>query len=286
MKPIKLHYYNTTPNMGDMLNVEIINNIFNREVVHANNKKCNLLAIGSLLEQFLMREKNTVKSFSRKYFGKKMYVWGAGFIAEPNTLIIRPNNLPETFFRNIEFTAVRGEYTKNRIEKIQKKTLNNLILGDPGLLASKLIDANKIEKKYKLGIVPHYVDKDNKIMGQIQSAIKDSKIINIQAEPMQVIEEIAQCETIISTAMHGLIVADSFGIPNRWCRCSDKLTGGNYKFKDYYSVFNLNDMEPLDLNNIEIKEDFIDNICNNYKIDYQKVKQIQKRLIESFPKKI
>ena len=37
--------------------------------------------------------------------------------------------------------------------------------------------------------------------------------------------------------MHGLIAADALGIPNARIRVADRITGGDYKFRDYYSVF-------------------------------------------------
>jgi hypothetical protein len=50
---------------------------------------------------------------------------------------------------------------------------------------------------------------------------------------------------VISSSLHGLIVADSLGIPNVWLRLSPDVLGGDYKFKDYYSVFGLAP-EPID----------------------------------------
>ena len=119
------------------------------------------------------------------------------------------------------------------------------MLGDPGLLASKLIDTNSIVKKHRLGIIPHYVDKSSSIFTDINTNIKGSIIIDVQDDPVKVIRNIAECEVIISTAMHGLIVADSLGIPNKWCTCSDRLTGGNYKFIDYYSSLDIKGPEPI-----------------------------------------
>ena len=40
--------------------------------------------------------------------------------------------------------------------------------------------------------------------------------------------------------MHGLIAADSLGIPNQWFALSEQVIGNGYKFADYYSVFEIN----------------------------------------------
>jgi pyruvyltransferase len=41
--------------------------------------------------------------------------------------------------------------------------------------------------------------------------------------------------------LHGLVFADSLGVPNKWIYLTDKLAGGSFKFHDYYSVFHIYD---------------------------------------------
>ena len=45
--------------------------------------------------------------------------------------------------------------------------------------------------------------------------------------PFKCIKQIADCE-IISSALHGLIAADSLNIPNKWIKLSNKLVGNNF----------------------------------------------------------
>ncbi|MNJ76536.1 hypothetical protein D3C77_738380 [compost metagenome] len=44
--------------------------------------------------------------------------------------------------------------------------------------------------------------------------------------------------------MHGLIVADSFEVPNRRLRLSNGLIS-DFKFVDYYSAFSMEEPKPL-----------------------------------------
>ena len=62
-------------------------------------------------------------------------------------------------------------------------------------------------------------------------------VINVRRHPSAVIRDIASCGAILSSSLHGLVVADSYGIPAAWTSGSPPLTGGDFKFQDYASAF-------------------------------------------------
>jgi polysaccharide pyruvyl transferase WcaK-like protein len=64
-------------------------------------------------------------------------------------------------------------------------------------------------------------------------------LLNINDPPLAFLNKLQSCEVVISSAMHSLIAADSLGMPNIRIKISDNITGGDYKFKDYYSVFGI-----------------------------------------------
>jgi len=112
--------------------------------------------------------------------------------------------------------------------------------------------------------------------------LENYKLIDITKNPIYILNEIAKCKVILSSAMHGLIVADSFNIPNQWIKLSELLYGGDYKFKDYYSVFGY-EPEAIDLKQDVINSDTIEEIKYKYKkLNFkEKIDKIKDKLLQS-----
>ena len=179
----------------------------------------------------------------------------------------------------MKILALRGKHTQKQVENILKRKIN-VTLADGGLLASKLLDLSKIEKKYKVGIIPHYVDFKFDLSKNV--GLENYRVIDVTKNPMFVLSEIAQCEVILSSSLHGLIIADSFNIPNKWVKMSDNLFGGDYKFRDYYSIY---DYEPkaIDLRDEIVDEKTIETIKKEYeKLNFkEKIEKAQEELLEA-----
>lgn len=132
-----------------------------------------------------------------------------------------------------EFRFVRGELTKKAL-----KLESSLPTGDLGLLAYKLVDQDigKVKKKYQCGIIPHYVDQNHSWLKKIKSELKEHCIIiDVKNSASMVSRQIEMCETIYSSSLHGIIVADSLNIPNTWIKLSNNVVGDGFKFSDYNS---------------------------------------------------
>lgn len=64
------------------------------------------------------------------------------------------------------------------------------------------------------------------------------RFIDVLDEPAKVIDAIACCEVVISTSLHGIIVAEAYGVPAVWAIAGDRVLGGEFKFRDYYEGTN------------------------------------------------
>lgn len=212
-------------NLGDDLNLSLLPLITSGKIIpyqysilsHILNKNI-YSCIGSIIAS---ADKNTV-------------IWGSGAIE---------NSLKENFcFKKI--LSVRGPLTRKLL--VENGYDCPKAYGDPALLISKYYKPD-VCVKYKLGIIPHYVDLDNPILCSIKES-RDVKIINFHeySNWQNVIDQILSCGFIISSSLHGLILCDSYNIPNIWCKFSSKIYGQDFKFRDYLlSVNRENNMIPF-----------------------------------------
>jgi pyruvyltransferase len=205
---LPVYWYDTVVNFGDLLTPTLLKKHDISPVWYPLDK-AKIVVVGSILH--ILPE-----NFSG-------FIVGAGLFKDV------PIKFPHA-----KILAVRGNLTKSIIDAPA-----STVMGDPGLLADTLIETRQ-KKQFTLGIVPHYVDKSDERIQKIFDRYKNEiLIIDVQRKPADVISDIDRCEHIISSSLHGMIVADSLGIPNTWTILSDKVRGGGFKFYDYASAFGM-----------------------------------------------
>ncbi len=256
--PINVYYWNPTHNFGDMLNEDLLNYFkikFNRvETSEAEN-----IFVGSIL------------GFGG--YSKKLNTFGVGFICKPSKSCKFP--------KGINCHCLRGKKTKYEVEKITGKRISNCLLGDPGLLCSRFIPV-KAQRKYDVGIICHSSDQNSPYLKNIKLKNKSYIFIDIHSSTKEVCHKINECKFILSSAMHGLIVADSYGIPNRRIILTDSKkpaqTRCNFKFDDYYSIYeNVKVPCAIDLKYSSITDADVDEFYKSY--------NIPRRVIQDFCEK-
>ncbi len=264
-------FYCDIPNFGDALNPIIFSKLAKIKIRFAPVDFAMIMGIGSLGDMLLMDTKDHI------FKENPIWLFSTGIGFEEGKFFHNPNIiLPEKLRRNVKCYALRGKLTEARISKMLGHS-TGAVLGDGGLLVSYLIDSDKIEKKYELGIVPHYADRDSKVFSKITGRIPNSKILDATLSVDKFLHDMCECKAVISTAMHPLIACDALRIPNQWVRISEETTS-RYKFYDYYSVFN-KQKEPLDLSNYEFCEADLNNLVKNYDISDEEVFKVQRELL-------
>ena len=234
---VKAYWYENNHNFGDILNPLFINQLSGKDVIWVNPelyRYTNYIVIGSILDK------------ANQY----SIVWGSGFISQESECLEKPSKV----------CAVRGPLTRQKL--LESGIDCPEVYGDPALLLPQIYTP-KTQKKYKLGIIAHYVDMDNAWLKKINDS--DVLLLDIQcADPFDFIEHVYSCEMVASSSLHGLIVADAYGIPSLWLEFSDKVVGKGFKFIDYFLSVGRSDTEPF----IIKKETSIDELVNSFP-DYE-----------------
>lgn len=260
MTRLKMFWWNELPNFGDALNPILVKRFFNTDVEWAPLREAALVGAGSCLQW--VASEVTVNPH-------EMHVWGTGYMYDKESPVAS---------ELVRHHAVRGK------DSARLGKLDSVALGDPGILCPLLFD-KPISKKYRVGIVPHLWNQDDVELPDITSRYSDVKIINVRHDPLEIVEQIASCDFIFASSLHGLIVADSFNIPNQWVGFNKKLFGGGWKFADYYSVYDIALPRMLQFTMNLVEQDKVDQLTGSFK-PRAGIKEMQRSLIQSFPKNI
>lgn len=222
---ILLKYYDFENNWGDKVNPYLVEKITGKKVVSSNSifnykHKPEILGVGSIITGDL----------------SNYVIWGSGIISEKTTALNKPRAI----------LALRG---LNTLKKMEEVGSGCDVFGDPVLLFPEIIFKHNVEKKYKYGIVPHFKNKKSEgIKKIVELNNPEIKIIDIQSEGVeQFVIDILSCENILSSSLHGLILAEAYGIPTCRVVFSEKILGGDFKFYDYYSGVGIHQMETFNI---------------------------------------
>lgn len=195
-------------NFGDHLSLKIVERMVNTPIQEFGKfptkgvKK--LLAVGSLL-----------------YFAyEDDVIWGTG---------LNGKTAEKRFytFDRLDVRAVRGPLTRQFLmENFYIECPE--IYGDPALLLPYLFPEfqRKANPKYPYLIIPHYKEIDLFPKDIYENVVYPS-------DPWEeILDKILDSELVIASALHGIIVAEAFGIPARMLRVSEREN--ILKYQDYY----------------------------------------------------
>lgn len=203
-------YAHGIENLGDSMVPWLTQNITHVDLPYSNPLAASgphLFTIGSILQ----------------YATSDCYIWGSGFIQSD----CKPKGRPK------QVAAVRGPLSQGRCQALG--IVAPLVFGDPALLTSRFILKKYSPISGRIGLVPHFVDwgtlSNPEINLQQNYHFIDIRTSNIES----FIDEITKCEYIVSTSLHGVILAEAFGVPAVWCEVSDNVVGKGFKFHDYFS---------------------------------------------------
>lgn len=144
------------------------------------------------------------------------------------------NGSTRTYGPDLRVEAVRGFLTQTIIERDAKQIPD--VIGDPGLLLPWLSPLPESEKRPGIGYVIHDVDREE--FARLYPTETD-RIIDNYAARDEFVRQLSQYDAVASTSLHGCIFAHAYGIPVAPFVLTDKVFGGDFKFRDHYSVFGI-----------------------------------------------
>jgi pyruvyltransferase len=216
--PLQLFWWKGVANFGDALSAIVVAHMCGREVVHRGPGMADLYAVGSLLQ--IARRKFSDK----KTYSKTPWIWGSGLL----------HAVPQDFLGNVHIALLRGPITASLLG------IKTDQFGDPGLLISEIVAASA--KTHRTGLVPHHSQvADPEIVALAQSS-DDFLLIDPMQDAASVCQQISACDQIYASSLHGLITADSYGVPSTWVSPGDQA---HLKYYDYAASIGRPMISPL-----------------------------------------
>ena len=215
-------------NFGDEITSIILNRKFHVAHSISNVDEADLISVGSILNKLVNNKAISLRN-------RKIHVVGSGLISpyvKHASLFKRMKPMGRTFGKSVVIHSVRGYMTQQVLTSLGEKEYP---VGDPGLMLPLIYDTDP-DKIYKIGFIPHISTIDNPEWKNVCSRVGNSIIIDFRTDDLEsIVTQIKSCDIIVSQSLHGLIIADAYGIPNCWYYDGPLHSGGKFKFYDYFS---------------------------------------------------
>lgn len=197
-------------NYGDLMGKYLVEKISQKEVIWSKPSK---FSIRDLFSPIYVTIGSVLTNVNHKCI-----IWGSGIVSKAYPI------------KKAKFLAVRGPQTRSHL--LSQGYDVPEVYGDPALLMPKYYNP-KIDKEYAFGVIPHYSDYD-----KIKDFYKDEDsilLIDLMTNDVEkTTNAFLKCNKIVSSSLHGVIVAHAYGIPAVWQKFSNNVFGDDIKYQDYF----------------------------------------------------
>jgi hypothetical protein len=230
---VPLTWWTYAPNIGDLLSPYLVGAMTGLPVKLVDNYP-SVPGVGHRIA----RELHPRDRFSYLAIGSivnraqsRSVVWGSGCFGTEDRRSLN---------RRASYVAVRGPLTRNllRIAGIDCPP----VYGDPALLMP-MVFAPPAVKKYRIGLVLRHSERT----WLSTPADDDIRLIDMRSKDVEgALTETLSCDRIVAASLHGLVLADAYGIPSAWL-ASTTPKGLEFKYHDYFlSVDKIRMAQPID----------------------------------------
>ena len=211
--PIPLFYWDKKRNFGDLLGPWLVECFTGRPTFNVRGRRDGpaLATVGSI-----------VAMFDRP----GLHVWGSGLMAPLDVeTVARLRRFPP---RTIH--AVRGWRTYRELT-VKLGWATPKIYGDPALLLPRFYEPTALPER-RIAVCPHFAHRSLFEIGDVAV-----DVIDVAEDARSVVDRIAGARVCVSSSLHGIIVAQAYGVPWVWLGIQGRKLGGtNFKFEDFFTV--------------------------------------------------
>lgn len=215
--PINLYWWSRHKNFGDLIGPWMVETITGRPTRNIKGRNAPKSVTGLATAGSLMTALDR----------PGLEIWGTGAMRPISRR--RAEMLKDREPARIH--AVRGPLTRRTLRRRLGWSVP-AVYGDPAMLVPRLyMPRPRPDVAGKTAIVAHYIHK------QTLGALDRERFhwIEVQDDPDTVVDQIAAARRVISSSLHGVIIAQAYGVP--WVRlkvAGEPLGGGDFKFQDFY----------------------------------------------------
>lgn len=206
---VNYEYWNLTDNLGDSLSYVVYHWMLARKNLTPESKAkktCHLMGIGSIVAE---------KQFDS-------VIWGSGI----HTLAKLYKLFKWRKVVKYDIRALRGPITQTMMLK-SGYDCTDIVYGDPAVLMPKIYMPESSPKKYDVSVINHF-----SIQSEQEGTLHQ---INIQTKDYRYfIDEIVASKFVISSSLHGIILAESYGVPAIFLNEQGKMYPEIIKYFDWY----------------------------------------------------
>lgn len=247
---VNLEWYKDDLNLGDYLSKVVVNHMTSIKGIKLSDcsfdrKRKHLMAIGSLLG-------------GRGDFNAT--VWGSGI---RNFSSVKGLAL-KRFYQKLDIRAVRGPFTKSALEQCGFRCPE--VYGDPAVLMPCVYTPECKDRKGVV-LIKHYLSSYDDLND------KDIVMLDIKTDDYKsFIDTVVSAEKVISSSLHGIILAETYGVPAVFLRSG--IEAETIKFYDWYY--------STERYNVRVAHS-IDEALNAEPMPLPNLSQMRENLINVFP---
>ena len=172
-----------------------------------------------------------------------------------------------------DYISLRGPHSAKALQAAGGKLIE--ALGDPGLIVSEIMPVQRGQTNGKVAFVRHF--SHSSIPVQLPPHMDELSVMMSKPSDIEVfVRTLAEYDKVITSAMHVMIVCQSYGIPCglvTFKGFEDNVHGTGIKYEDYALGAGVEVMNPTPVE-LDLTKQNLDNLIRDIKVSQEKKLQV------------